>query len=220
MYGWNVNVGPTAVAPKPAPRSTRHAVLGLFAGTLVRSEAGWCRVETLSPGDLVWTFDNGLQPLKHVRQQVPEAPKDSSNMALVVFQVPAGGLGNDEDLIFLPGAGLLLECENASDAMGDPFAVVPIDALSGVCGVEKTALADPMPIFVLTFEEEQAVYIDSGLLVHARISTAEAELVEPRYDVKTVEEASDMLTDLDFAELALREADEDIFGEMASPRYA
>ena len=44
------------------------ATHGLMAGTRVASNLGWRAVEALAPGDLVLTFDNGMQPIAEVRR--------------------------------------------------------------------------------------------------------------------------------------------------------
>ncbi len=213
MYGWSVNVGPTPIEKRPNTLASR----GLFGGTLIGCEDGWRPVESISAGDLVWTFDNGLRPVKGVKFHELRPRDDNPDLELVVYRVPSGGLANAEVLVFLPGTGLLLECENASDAQGDPFAVVPVDALEGVCGVRRDTVPGRIVLYTLTFEQEEVFYIDSGLLVHAKAHHADGAA---HYDVKSVEAAQEMLTDLDFAELALREADEEFFGEMASERVA
>ena len=213
MYGWSVNVG-SELAVK---QSDSSASRGLFGGTLIGCEDGWRPVESLSAGDLIWTFDNGLRPIKRIKMQELRPKEHNPDLELLVYRVPYGGLGNTEVLTLLPGTGLLLECEKASDAMGDPFAVVPIDALDGVCGVRRDTVPGRIIMYVLTFDQEEAFYIDSGLLVHASPHRLETK---PRYDRKTVVAAQEMLTDLDLAELALREEYEEFFGEMASERVA
>ena len=217
MYGWSVNVGPSMTSERKA----RPAAQGLIAGTLVGCEDGWRPVESLAAGDLVWTFDNGLQPVQRIHEHALQSNSDNPNLEVAVFRVPSGGLANEEELVFLPGTGLLLECENASDEMGDPFAVVPVDALEGVCGIERDTAPEAATLHMLVFKQEEAFYIDSGLMVVSRPSrSTQAAENTSNYEFKSVSDAKEMLTDLDLAELALREPEEEFFGEMASVRVA
>ncbi|MEM1351834.1 MAG: Hint domain-containing protein [Pseudomonadota bacterium] len=194
---------------KSAKTPVRKALRGLFAGTSVAVENGWQPVEALSVGSRVWTFDMGLQPVTRILPVEITMEGVGAKLSKYFMTVPAGTLGNEKDLLFLPSEGLLLECENAKDPFGDPFAVVPVSALDGICGMKRGVPPQPRKLFRLCFEQPQAVYIDSGLLVHCPTFDARFENERPRYDVKTAPEARELLTDLDLAELALREANED-----------
>lgn len=64
------------------------------AGTLIETAAGARPVETLRPGDLVRTLDNGLQPVRWAgTRTVPGAGP------LAPVRITAGTLGNDADLL-------------------------------------------------------------------------------------------------------------------------
>lgn len=64
------------------------------AGTLIETAAGARPVETLRPGELVRTLDNGLQPIRWAgTRQVPGIGP------LAPVQIAAGALGNDADLL-------------------------------------------------------------------------------------------------------------------------
>lgn len=187
----------------------RIELRGLFSGTKVAVKDGWQTVETLTPGTEVWTFDGGLQAVEAI--DVRDIPADGigAQLAAHLVTVPAGTLANAEDLVFLPSTGLLLECEKACDKFGDPFAVVPVSALAGVCGVKRGGRSREYSLHRLRFAREQVVYIDGGLAVHCPVSRATAARSERAYDVKSRQVAKKMLTDLDVAELAVREANED-----------
>ena len=217
MYGWSISVGPGAIQPGRA----KTPVSGLLSGTLVATENGWQRVENLQVGQNALTFDGGQQKILRIDTFTPWADTTNGEAARRLIAVPEGCIGNSEDLVFLPGQGLLLECENAQDAMGDPFAVVPAAALEGVCGIAQTQARPEMVLHALRFARDEVVYIDSGLLAFCRTDRAAGkDAGASRYDIRSVKDARALLTDLDLAELALREADEEFFGEMASERVA
>lgn len=74
------------------------------AGTLIETAAGPRPVETLSPGDLVLTADNGLQPVRWIGQRpVP------GHGRLAPILIKAGALGNGRDLLVSPQHRMLIE---------------------------------------------------------------------------------------------------------------
>ncbi|SDE32939.1 Hint domain-containing protein [Ruegeria marina] len=64
------------------------------AGTFIEVEGGPVPVETLRPGDMVRTLDNGFQPLAHLAHTTV---RGEGALAPVVFK--AGALGNFRDLV-------------------------------------------------------------------------------------------------------------------------
>jgi len=203
-----VHMEPRQQATRGDARSPQK-LLGLFSGTLVAVEDGWSPVETLTPGTRVWTFDNGLQTIAEIKARAFAEQGAGAGLWQDLFVVPAGGLSNEQDLLLLPDVGLLLECENAQDQFGDPFAVLPIAVLEGICGIKRGCEPQQRTLFQVRFEREEVVYIDSGILVHCPIADTMREQTSARYDVKTIHEGQKLLTDLDLAMLALREPDED-----------
>ncbi len=191
-------------------------LLGLFEGTKIATGNGWRAVETLKAGDSVWTFDDGLQPVLDIKRKRLWSERTEKQRLVPPLLVPSGALANEDDFFVMPAQGLLLECENASDELGDPYAVVPMLTLLGLCGIKSQAPENGLELFLLRFGEEQAVYIDGGLLFHVPAimvgASGPAKNASKRYDVKTIKQAKELLTDLDLAELALREPYEDFFG--------
>lgn len=220
MYGWSIYVGADPMTTVPLRRAASgEEVHGVMAGTAIASSDGWRPVEALAVGDRVWTFDNGLRPILEIRRTVFGRTQLDREKAPAPLVIPAAALGNEADITLLPHVGLLLECENASDAMGDPFAVIPITALDGICGIHRAPAQRRMEVFSLIFAEEEVIYIDSGLLIHCPLD-ADGSSDEAFYDVKTPQAAKAILTDLDLAELALREANEEFFGTPDIERVA
>ena len=61
---------------------TERGCVGLVAGTSVRTPIGARRVETLRPGDLIVTRDNGLQPVRVVFARTVAATEIAADPAL------------------------------------------------------------------------------------------------------------------------------------------
>lgn len=166
---------------------------GLLAGTRIATSMGWRAVEALAAGDLVLTFDAGLQPLADVRRDVfwtADAPTPSAYHSVFV---PAGSLGNSADLELLPDQGVLVESDAACDAFGDPFAVLPAKSLEGYRGIHRVAPRTQIEVVTLIFATEQVVYAEGGALLHCpRHMTAldDIGVVEPGYDVIRAREAA------------------------------
>lgn len=212
-----MNIQGAVRVPKVERRAAkRRRIRGVLQGTQIATRNGWQTVDTLRPGDEVWTFDDGLQPIVDVERKTLWAREAERKRLPPPVLIPGGALANEEDIYVMPGQGLLLECENACDSMGEPFAVIPVSAIIGICGIEPKLPAAGLALYTVKFADEQAIYIDGGLLLHLPQQPAPGASAEdsagPRYDVKNIQEAKNLLTDLDLAELALREPYDEFFG--------
>ena len=160
-------------APRPLLRLP-HA--GMLAGTLVETETGWQPVETLAIGQRVQTWDGGLQPLTGLaRQRI--AP------AAALVSVPGGVLSTCSELLLLPGQHLLVATGAAAEFLDCDRALVPAAALEGWNGIALVRPRQAHDVVTLSFDAEEAVYANTGALIHCAPDTAEAA---PRSDFFTV----------------------------------
>lgn len=203
---------------KDAPTRPRR---GIVAGTLIATGSGWRPVEDLAPGDRVQTFDNGLQTIVDIES---EALWDENQVSLsdpLPVVMPGGALCNKSPVTLLPHQGILLESENACDSMGDPLAVVPARVLMGINGIDTMPPKANLRVYTLTFASEEVIYADGGLMLHCPLEkTAISLMDEHLYDVKTLVEARQMLTDMDIAQLVLDEESFDLYETAAFERVA
>ena len=144
---------------------------GLMAGTKVASNLGWRTIEALTVGDMVLTFDNGMQEITEIRRMTfwtdaPDTP--SANWAVIV---PVGALGNREKLTLLADQGVLVESDTAADMFGDPFAIIPAQSLVGVRGIMRAAPAEQIELIAVYFAQEQVIYAEGGALIHCPKNT-------------------------------------------------
>lgn len=183
---------------------------GIVAGTNVASNLGWRRVEALVAGDKVLTFDNGMQTVVEVRrttlftfaQDVPET------MRSVV--IPAGALGNRRDLEVLADQGVLVESDAASDANGDPFAVVSAARLIGYRGIRRSEAVQPVEVIMLYFSAPQVVYAEGGALLycpmaHLAITDMLSGNAQP-YDVLSGQDAQFLVDCMNYEDAASHSA--------------
>ncbi|MEX0365470.1 MAG: Hint domain-containing protein [Ruegeria sp.] len=167
MFGWT-----KALTPRRMPETSAAwdggvmTTRGLLSGTRIATGMGWRAVEALAPGDLVLTFDAGLQTLVDVRRDIFWATDTSVPAAYHSVFVPAGALGNSADLELLPDQGVLVESDAACDAYGDPFAVLAAKTLEGYRGIRRIAPRTQIEIITLIFAQDQIVYAQGGALVH------------------------------------------------------
>lgn len=196
----------------------KKPLCGIARGTLISAEGGVRPVEALEVGDCVRTFDNGWQPIIEIRKSTIVAHPDASSDDDMPLTIPAGTLGNVLDMIVMPEQGLMVGSENACDAMGDPFAVVPVQALEGLCGIKRSAPARQTEFFQLVFANEEVVFADGGQLLH--FGRRQFGVRPSCYEVKSLGEAREMLTDLDLAELLLDDERNEVLSRGRMARVA
>jgi hypothetical protein len=140
---------------------------GMLYGTLIATPTGWRPVESLATGDLVLTFDYGLQAVVEVRRSVLWSAEDTTPRAAWPVQVPAGAIGNRTDLLLLPEQAVMIEDDAAEAMFGDPFALVPAAVLDGYRGCQRVQPRRRVDVVTPVFEREQILYANGSALLHA-----------------------------------------------------
>lgn len=153
--------GRAEAVPGEAFRTT-----GLVGGTRIATEMGWRPVEAVAVGDLVLTFDNGLQPVVAVTRTPVETPSRPSFFNTPI-RVPVGALGNAKSMILLPDQSVVVESDAAEDLFGDPFAALKARDLFGLAGIDHADPADVREVVTLHFAEDQVLHADGGALIVA-----------------------------------------------------
>ena len=200
MFAWMNSTWDTAeratlaagALPKLDTRTT-----GMVAGTKVATNAGWASVETIREGQQVLTFDGGLQTVIAVTRHVLMA--DTHNIASWPLSVPAGALGNREDMTILPHQSVMIESDAAEDMTGDPFALIPGAALSGFRGITQERPSEWVEVIQLHFAQDEIVFANIGALFLCR---AQADLMSDApassYDILSMDVAEDLIDCLMF----------------------
>lgn len=152
---------------------------GLFPGTKVETASGWRDVTTLAPGALLYTFDGGLRPVRELR---------FAHGAADAIRVPAGVLGNDDEIFLAADQLVMIDTGRAYDWLGSPVALVRPEDLVGLAGIRRRA-APTRELIMPVFAEEEVVYAATGLRAHAP-TAAGAE----HFMVLTRDEAVEILT--------------------------
>ena len=140
---------------------------GLLPGTLVATGCGWRKIETLQPGEMVLTFDNGMQPVTRVHDlTIPHASLPAHKA--FVMRVPKGVLGNRRQIDLLPLQEIIIESDFAEARYGDPFVLIQALMLDGFDGIHRAPLQGNLQVFMPTFKHEQLVHTCGMALLTAR----------------------------------------------------
>ncbi len=188
---WDAKRGEAAL-PKLDARTT-----GMVAGTKVATNAGWAKIETITQGQQVLTFDGGLQTVIAVTRHLLMA--DTQDVTSWPLAVPAGALGNREDMMILPHQSVMIESDAAEEMTGDPFALIPGAVLAGFRGITQSRPSKWVEVIQLHFAQDEIVFANVGALFLCR---AQADLISDMgassYDVLTMDVAEDLIDCLMF----------------------
>ncbi|MAQ82178.1 MAG: hypothetical protein CMH12_16590 [Maritimibacter sp.] len=139
-------------------------VPGMLAGTKVATAKGWCPVESLTEGDLVLTFDRGLQPLRRLTKVRTSAIQNVPQAEWPLF-VPKDALGNAHPLMLQPTQPVMIESDAAEVLYGDPFALIDAFTLEGYRGIARLEPQGPIESIGLCFDQDEVVFVNDGALV-------------------------------------------------------
>ncbi len=148
--------------PEIAERSGPSVVAeGILSSTSIATPTGWRPAGSLVPGTLVLTFDGGPQPVRSAHL----AALGGAHPSLWPLLVPAWALDNREELILLPEQKVLIEADIAEELYGDPFALIPAQALEGWRGIARCRPPMGTAAVQIGFDEPQVVYASRGVLL-------------------------------------------------------
>lgn len=139
---------------------------GMMSGTRVATGLGWRAVEALGEGDMVLTFDAGLQRITKITRQTIWAEGCACPQRFWPLNVPAGALGNRDALTILPDQYVMIESDAGEDLFGDPFSLIAAKTLEGVNGIEAVPPLHGLEAIVLHFETDQVVFAETGVLYY------------------------------------------------------
>lgn len=166
MFDWMSTDIESSHAAQPCQQEAGIVTQGILAGTRVASNLGWRVVEALAPGDRVLTFDNGMQSIKEVHREVVWFEDLASPKAHWPVHVPVGALCNRVALTILPDQGVLIESDEADEALEDPFAVIMARQLVGLRGITQSPSTTQQVVITLIFEEDEVIYAEGGALIY------------------------------------------------------
>ncbi len=175
---------------------------GLLAPTLVASSRGWVRVGDLKAGDMVLTFDAGLQPVTKVAKEPLWGRASACPKAFWPLEVPVGAFGNRKTMRLLSDQSIMVESDKAEDLYGDPFTLIPASALLGLNGIERVVPGEALEVVHVHFEQEQVVFGEHGTLYLCPSSRDMVDMVfetaiDPIYSILPMNEARQVALSLE-----------------------
>jgi hypothetical protein len=213
MFGWKsarsaakINQ-PGGIAAMPGQSTSAEA--GLMSGTRVGTAMGWRSVEAIAEGDKVLTFDAGLQTIVKVSHIRLWSAEESCPRRFWPLEVPAGALGNRELMHVMPGQNVMIESDAAEDLYGDPFSLIPAEAVEGTSGVERVPAQGDIDVIVLHFAEDQIVFAENGALFfcpacHDVLQAASSDSTCQPYAILPMDEARFLAVHLEEAQATNR----------------
>lgn len=133
-------------------QSIENAVICFTAGTAIKTVAGEKRIETLRPGDLVLTMDNGPQPVRWIGQKSLNA---ASLYAPIRFA--KGAMGNDRDLLVSPHHRMLCTGPRALEVYGAHEVLVDARSMVDDFGV-TVAYGGTVTYVHILFDQHQILF--------------------------------------------------------------
>ncbi len=147
------------------------------AGTMIRTPRGQRAVETLKPGDLVMTRDEGAQPLRWIGRRTIAATGD-----FAPIHIAANTFGRHRDLALSPLHRVLIRDATAELLFGEGEVLVAARDLVNDCSVRRIEGGDVEYVHIL-FDRHQVVYsegleTESFLPGPQTASSFEAEIID------------------------------------------
>lgn len=130
------------------------------AGTLILTDQGQCRVEDLQPGDLVWTRDHGLQPLRWRGRRTLDSIELATLSRLRPIRIMAGALGAGQpaqDLTVSPQHRVLVRSSIAQRMFGTDEILVAAKQLLELPGINIDAEATQVTYLHLLFDQHEVI---------------------------------------------------------------
>ncbi|MFT6607083.1 MAG: hypothetical protein ACJA2X_002286 [Halocynthiibacter sp.] len=181
---------------------------GLVSGTRVATSFGWRSVEAIVEGDMVLTFDDGMQEVVRVERGYLWTAASAVPSHLWPLEIPEGALGNQRAMQLLPEQSVMVESDSAEHLFGDPFTLIPAAALDGYKGITRVAPMAPVEVITLHFSKDQVVFANVGALffcpAHSEGAIAPIwgeEAEEPLYHTLPLDDA-ELLVDCLMSEAA------------------
>lgn len=138
---------------------------GITAGTRLETIHGPKPVEDIRTGDLIWTFDNGLQEVQSIQRESGRSRLNTNGSSSRLVWIDAGALDNQAPLVLPPNQPILIESDLAEMAFGDPFAVVTADSLIGEAFACFISDGEVFDTYRIKFSLPQLAYCAGGALV-------------------------------------------------------
>ncbi len=148
---------------QPAKGKPRKSPFAFALGTRIDTPDGPRRVETLVPGDLVATLDNGSQPLRWVGRRLITPAEMALRDDLRPLRLEAGVLGAERALLISPRHKMLLNDWRAQVYFGEDQVLVPAQALINGSTVRQVLPLAGVTYVHLLFDRHEVIVSEGAL---------------------------------------------------------
>ena len=140
----------------------------LLFGTPVATAGGWRLVETLDIGDRLRTIRGGFVAVVALHSADLDGSAGADTADRWPLHIPAGVMGNRNDLRLLPDQPVLLSSDVAGRMFGNPMVWFPAGVLAGWRGVTQQPLQGGDRIATLILATDAMVHVAGGALLAFR----------------------------------------------------
>ncbi len=153
------------------------ATLVCFAsGTLIETKSGSKNVEYLKVGDLVETFDNGLQEIRWIGSRHVNSAGLLTNPELYPIRIRKGALGwgfPEKDLMVSPQHRILISSKIAKRIFDTAEVLVAANKLVGIDGIEVITDVNEVDYFHILFDQHELVFAN-GIIAESLLPGKQA----------------------------------------------
>ena len=141
----------------------RKCPFAFALGTQIDTPDGPRRIETLGPGDLISTLDNGSQPLRWVGRRLVTPEEMALREDLRPLRLEVGVLGNERVLLISPRHRMLLNDWRAQVYFGEDQVLVPAQALLNGATVRQVLPLAGVTYLHLLFDRHEVILSEGAL---------------------------------------------------------
>jgi len=145
---------------------TINLMICVARGTLIRTRAGQVPVERLRPGDMVWTVDEGHQPLRWIGSRRLDADDLAQSPALRPVRIARHALGRGmpaRDLVVSAQHRLLIRDWRAPVFFGEDEVLAPAKGLADGRTVSVEPGLEGIEYFHLMFDRHQIISTNGAM---------------------------------------------------------
>ncbi len=135
-------------------------------GTMITTDRGQVAVEDLQQGDMVWTADNGMQPIRWIGSRVVGSVELNLTPELRPIRIRRGALGAntpERDLTVSPQHRVLVRSGIAQKMFGTDEVLVAAKQLCQLDGIDIVRDDAEVEYFHMLFERHEVVLSDGAL---------------------------------------------------------
>ena len=150
--------------------------------TLIRTQKGELPIEDLQPGDLVWTQDNGFQPIAWIGSQKLTVEELKQYPNIRPIRIEKGALGLElpsRDLVVSPQHRVLINSKIVNRETKNSEILIAAKFLTQIPGISMDIDIEEVEYFHMMFETHQLVVAEGTLAESLYFGTEAVKGLQP-----------------------------------------